>query len=90
MIGARLMPGTVCARDMIGTSDSENQAHTGGMRLWLFEFFSFGIGLVLRPLAVLVSVLPIVSAVLRVGVLPVAMSIAAPLDSSRNRLASLV
>ena len=71
----RLQLGVVSAADMFHAAEAENNFFTWGLRLLGFVLMSAGIGMVLRPLAVVADLIPFIGNVIRFGTGFVAMGI---------------
>ncbi len=63
----RLQLGVVSAADMFHAAEGENRLWTWGLRLLGFILMAVGIGMVLRPLAILGDVIPFIGDVVRFG-----------------------
>jgi len=82
--------GTLTAAAMFAAAQSENAMMTWILRLLGFILMAAGIGMVLRPLAVVADVLPFLGDILRLGIGFVAVSVSLPLTLITIAIAWLV
>jgi hypothetical protein len=85
----RLRTGTYTAQDMVGQLEAENTLLTWLLRAGGFLIMAFGISIILKPIAVFASFIPIFGAVSRGGIAVFAMLVAMALSLTTIALAWL-